>query len=652
MAKPRGTDGALLHSLPLTTVAVALSFAPHTPFVPIWITAILLGSSLWRYSVERRRGNLPHPVVRAILALLCFLGVFFTYDTISGVGPGSALLAVMAAMKFLETRRRRDQFVLLFIAIFLTMSALLREQYLWSLPFLVVSLMVTLTAWLQMSADSTAGIRQSAATGSRMLLYAAPVAIAMWIFFPRIATPFWSVPIDTGSAISGLDDQMSPGDISSLSLSNAVAFRVYFKTDPPPQKDLYWRGLILTEFSSRTWSVSDSGTGIGDPPEKQLDVYGEPYYYQVTLEPTRLQWLFALDMPYDWKMNNSFMGHQQQLLSEHPVDQRIRYDVVSFPEYRAGVDIKPRWRARYEHLPPDSNPRTVALAKEMRAAADNDLAFIRNILQMFSEESYFYTLQPPALGRDPVDQFLFDTRQGFCEHYASAFAVMMRAAGIPSRVVLGYQGGEMNGDYMIVRQADAHAWTEVWLEGLGWRRFDPTAAVAPERVDAGRAGAVFEGIGEAWGMSAPSEFVYNLSLTWDSINAKWNELVLGYGPENQERFMEWLGMDNPDWRKMMFTLIGLVAGFVFLISMLMFYRNLPPRPDPAARLYRRFVKRTGLELQTGETPDAFAARAASGSKLCEADIVAVTRAYLAARYDPTNENSLVALQNAVSAARR
>ena len=654
MKRPRGTDGSLLHSLPWSVAALAVSFAPHIPFVPVWITIIMFASAAWRYAIERRRANLPHPVMRAILALACFLGVFFTYDTISGVGPGSALLAVMAAMKFLETRRRRDQFVLLFIAIFLTMSALLREQYLWSLPFLIASLLLILTAWLRMSADDSAGIRQSAATGSRLLLYAAPVAIAMWIFFPRIATPFWSVPIDTGSAISGLDDRMSPGDISSMSLSNAVAFRVYFDDEPPPQKDLYWRGLVLSDFSGRTWSARDWDNGIGDPPDEQLAVYGEPYYYQVTMEPTRQQWLFALDMPYHWELNNSFMGRQQQLVSEHPVDQRIAYEVVSFPQYRADVDLRPMWRTRYESLPSGSNPRTVALAEEMYSQSENELAYIRSVLRKFSEESFFYTLKPPALGRNPVDQFLFDTRQGFCEHYASAFAVMMRAAGIPSRVVLGYQGGEINprGDYMIVRQADAHAWTEVWLEGLGWRRFDPTAAVAPERVDSGRAGAMFDGLGEAWGMSAPSEFVYDLSLTWDSINAKWNEWVLGYGPENQERFMEWLGMDDPNWRKMMFTLIGLVAAIVFLLSLLMIWRNLPPRRDAASRLYRRFVRRTGLEPKTGETPEAFATRAANDGGLDANAVAAVTSAYLAVRYGPADDEGLAALESAVSAVRR
>ena len=249
----------------------------------------------------------------------------------------------------------------------------------------------------------------------------------------------------------------------------------------------------------------------------------------------------------------------------------------------------------------------------MYAAAGSKAAFVEAVLQKFHQEEYFYTLEPPALGRNPVDQFLFDTRQGFCEHYASAFAVMMRSAGIPARIVLGYQGGEMNpgGQYLIVRQSDAHAWTEVWIDGIGWHRVDPTAAVAPERIDAGMSGSMFGGAAAAWGLSAPSEFLHNLGLSWDAINAKWNDWVLGYGPENQDKLMQWLGMEDPDWQKMILTLLGIVIGMIVLISLLLVLRYRAPQPDKAAALYRTFVKKSGLPMSVGETPVAFAARAHS-----------------------------------------
>ncbi|MBT8078027.1 MAG: DUF3488 domain-containing protein, partial [Gammaproteobacteria bacterium] len=252
MAKSRGTDGSLLPSLPWTIASLALALGPHVPYMPIWITAAFMACAGWRYVIERRRSPLPSAWFRAFLALVCFLGVLYEYETISGVGPGSALLAIMASLKLLETRKRRDQFVLLFIAIFLVMSALLREQYLWSLPYLVAGLFFIMTAWLRMSAEPSESIRRSFATGGRLLLYAAPLAIAMWVFFPRIATPFWAVPIDTSSGVSGLSDTMSPGDISSLSLSNAVAFRVRFDGAIPEPRDRYWRGLVLHQFNGRT----------------------------------------------------------------------------------------------------------------------------------------------------------------------------------------------------------------------------------------------------------------------------------------------------------------------------------------------------------------------------------------------------------------
>jgi len=649
MAKARGTDGSLLASLPWTLVALAFSLLPHVPYIPIWITGALIACALWRYSIEVRRKPVPPTLLRAALALICFLGVLGTYRTISGVGPGSALLAVMAALKLLETRHRRDQFVLLFIAIFLVMSALLREQYLWSLPYLVLGIVLIMTAWLRMSADTSESVRHSFRTSGRLFVYAAPLAIAMWVFFPRIATPFWSIPIDTSMAVSGISDTMSPGDISSLSQSDAVAFRVRFDGRVPAPRDRYWRGLILHRFDGRAW------TGIKEPSftnraRDNLEVSGAAVKYQVTLEPTRQHWVFALDIPYFTDLSRTFLGSQHQLARVQPIDQRIAYEAVSYLDYRIDVNIDQRRLRWYLDLPDGRNRRTTSLAREMRAAAGSDQEFIRAVLSKFNSEEYYYTLQPPPLGSDPVDRFLFETRQGFCEHYASAFAVMMRAAGIPTRIVLGYQGGELNpvGGRLIVRQADAHAWTEVWLDGQGWRRVDPTAAVAPERVEAGRSGAMFDGSGAAWGLTAPSALLHNLTLAWDAANARWNEWILGYGPDNQSRFMEWLGMDNPDWRKMMLSLITIVIGLIVIISALLMLRYRPPPPDRVAILYRRFVDKTGLTPSIGETPRLFSLRVQHDSTLPAEAVRSITNTYLDARYGPPGPGLLSKLESEIA----
>ena len=647
MSKPSGTDGSLLASLPWTLAALAFSVLPHIQFLPIWVTVIFLSCSLWRWLVERNRWRLPPAWLRIVVALICFIGVLASYESVSGVGPGSALLAVMAALKLMETKRRRDQFVLLFISIFLIMSSLLREQYLWSLPYLFAGVAMTMTAWLRMSIGTHNSARQSFATATRLLAYAAPLTIAMWILFPRIATPFWSVPIDTGSGTSGLSEFMSPGDISSLSLSDAVAFRVNFAGEVPPPEDRYWRGLVLGDFNGRTWSGNEPS--VGARTRERIDYRGVPVNYQVTMEPTRQHWIYALDVPYEWDINRTDMARQQQLIRRIPVDQRITYNAVSHTDYRINVELSDWAMDNYTKLPENRNPETVALAKEMRESAGTNEVFINRVLRKFNAEEFYYTLQPPALGSNPVDRFLFDTQQGFCEHYASAFAVMMRAAGIPSRIVLGYQGGEVNplNGRMIVRQSDAHAWTEVWLRGRGWYRVDPTAAVAPERIDLGMSGAMIDGIGASWGLSAPSQLLYQLQFTWDALNAGWNEWILAYGPENQSRFMESLGMEYPGWRKLVLTLVIVTVIILAFESYLLMRRYLPPRKDEAAVLYRKFTKTAGIEPQVGESPLAYAVRIAQDKTDLAGDADNITSSYLAARYGPPDATTMYRLKTSV-----
>lgn len=647
-AQPRGTDGSLLLSLPWTLGALLVSLAPHVPYLAIWISGTIVGCAAWRYTIEKQRRMLPSRWVRAALALICFLGVLATYSSISGVGPGSALLAVMAALKLLETRRRRDQFVLLFISIFLVMASLLREQHLWSLPYLIISTLIIFTAWLRMSAGNSETARQSFATGGRLLLYAAPLAIAMWVLFPRLASPFWAVPVDSGRATSGLSDTMSPGDISSLSMSDAVAFRVRFENAVPAPRDRYWRGLVMTRFNGRTWSGTEPR--IGAAASQQIAVSGESFSYEITLEPTHRRWVFAMDMAMSWSLERTFMGSQQQLFRVTPIDQRVAYNVVSYTDYRIQAELPAVFRDWYTNVPGSSNTRSAKLAREMRAAAGSDTEYIEAVLAKFHDEDFFYTLEPPPLGSNPVDRFLFDTRRGFCEHYASAFAFLMRSAGVPARIVLGYQGGEINpmGGHLIVRQSDAHAWTEVWLAESGWVRVDPTSAVAPERIEYGARDAALNGFAESWGFSAPSEFLHQLTLTWDALNAKWNDWILGYGPEKQNEFLEWLGMDDPDWRTMLLTLVAIVIALILVISGLLMLRYRTPPKDIASIIYAGFVKKTGLEPQTGETAQAFARRASADSRVSEEVVGNVTHAYLDARYGPADIAAITRLKNAVA----
>ncbi len=650
MAKQRATDGTLLRSLPWTLTALCFSVLPHIPYLPIWITGAFAICAALRLYVEYRRKRLPARWIRVALALGSFFGVFAIYENISGVGPGSALLIIMAALKLLETHQRRDQFVLLFISVFLIMASLLREQYLWSLPFLVIGTLITMTAWLGMSPGQGASIRRNFLSSSRLLLYAAPLTLAMWILFPRLSSPFWAVPVDSSQATSGLSESMSPGDISSLSLSNKVAFRVDFVDQVPPPKDLYWRGLVLYNFNGRTWTGANEA--IGHDRRDNVEYLGAPISYQVTLEPTAQHTVFALDVPLEWSIDRTTMGLHQQLARERPIDQRISYKAVSHTTFRSNRTETIFDNNYYRGLPEEGNARTRALAKNMREAVSSETDFIEDVLRMFNEQAYFYTLEPPQLGRNPVDQFLFEARQGFCEHYASAFAVMMRAVGIPTRIVLGYQGGELNNfgnySYMIVRQSDAHAWTEVWLENRGWVRVDPTAAVAPERISAGMSGARLGGLGASWGFSSTSELLHNLTLKWDALNAKWNEWILGYGPENQTKFLKLLGIDDPDWRRMMLTLIGIITVMIVIISGLLVRRYRAPKIDEASLLYRRFVRQIGIQPIIGETPRLYARRVQAQGKCGNPAINDITEQYLLCRYGPDDTTAMRRLRAAVN----
>ena len=634
MAKRHGTDGSLLRSLPWTVAAVSFAVLPHTPFLPIWVTLVFGSCAGLRLLIERKRWRLPPAWIRLVLAVVSFIGVLGSYNnTISGVGPGSALLAVMAALKFMETRQRRDQFVLLFISVFLIMSSLLREQYVWSLPYLAAGVLLTTTAWLQMSISRDGSSAHAFRNSARMLLYATPLMLAMWVFFPRLATPLWAVPIDTSSGVTGLSDRVSPGDISSLAASNAVAFRAEFADTVPEGRDRYWRGLVLSRFSGRAWTSSEpSPVARGRWP---IEFRGEPVRYNVTMEPTKQRWVPILDVPYEWSLEQTFMGQQQQLFRAQPIDQRVSFEAVSYPDARSLPELNPLYRNYYLRLPDGSNPETRRYGERLRAQYSDDRELIQAVLRRFTEEEYYYTLQPPQLGRNSVDQFLFDTQRGFCEHFASAFAVIMRSAGIPARVVVGYQGGELNpmSDYWIVRQSDAHAWNEVWIEGDGWTRFDPTGAVAPERIDQGMAASVLSGIGASWGFSAPTQLIYQITYAWDLVNAKWNEWILAYGPENQTSLMRWLGMDDPQAHKMLLALIAIVAAMLATITVMLMLRFRTPPRDEAAQLYAKFVKRAGLPALPGEAPLGYAARLRTQLN-ADASVAAerVTEQYLHLRY--------------------
>jgi transglutaminase-like putative cysteine protease len=611
------------------------ALGPHFLRVQAWVSAFVLAACAWRLLAERRGWRLPPAFLRGLIAAAVTAGVVISYSTITGLDGGTALLALMSALKLLETRGARDHAILIFIGWFLCLAAFLYAQDVRTAAWVLPTVWLLAAALMRVSrrGPSRFAPRPFRATGA-MLLKAAPIAAVMFLFFPRVEGSFWGAP-SAERGLTGLTEDMSPGDISELTQNDVVAFRVRFDGAPPPPAQRYWRALVLSQFDGYTWS-----RGTAQSFRRPAVVHrGSPVDYTVTLEPTGQHMLLALDMVSEWTPGLAGQSWDFALRTRRPVNAVLQYDARSWPLYTAGQDIAVALRNASLRLPPARNPRTAELARTLRASAGSDTAYIQAVLALFREQEFYYTLTPPGLARDSVDDFLFNTRQGFCGHFASAFTNLMRAAGIPARVVAGYQGGDWNpvGEYLIVRQSHAHAWSEVWLPGAGWRRIDPTAAVAPERVERGLE-ADFAGselLPDAFVRDSP--LLWRARRLWDNFNAEWNDWVVQFDRATQESLLGELGFDDPDWRAYAAALaVGLALAVGVLVTWLALEFR-PRRPDPAAAAYRRFatrLARRGIERGAGEAPRDFARRVRRLRPDLGTHALAITETYLRLRYGP------------------
>ena len=618
-----------------TTAGLTAALGPHLLRLAPWVTAFVLGVVAWRLVAGRRGWRLPPTWARGLIALGLTVAVFASYATITGLDGGTALLALMSAIKLLETRNARDQTVLIFIGWFLCLAAFLYAQDVataaWVLP----------TVWLLAAALLRVSLRgrdvpspRPFRTAGAMLLKAAPVALVLFVFFPRLAGSFWGAP-SSERAQTGLTEEMSPGDISDLTQNDVVAFRVRFADgEPPPPRERYWRALTLQDFDGYTWRRGNAMY----PPQRAAHL-GAPVEYTVTMEPTAQDMLFALDLPAHWTDSLAVQNRDFSLRARRPVNTVLQYEVRSHPEYRAGVDLSVLLERASLELPENRNPRTLELADRMRAAADSDAGYLQSILDLFREQEFHYTLTPPGLAKNSVDDFLFNTRQGFCGHYASAFTMMARAAGIPARVVAGYQGGDWNpiGGYLIVRQSHAHAWSEVWLPRRGWVRVDPTSAVAPERIERGFEAAFAESEALPGALRRESELFWQANMLWDNLNAEWNDWVVQFDRAAQESVLTGLGFDDPDWRAFAAALVGGLGIAVGILVLWLAWELRPRATDPAVAAYGRFQRRLarrGIERSPGEAPRDFAQRVRRLRPDLSLPALAITETYLRLRYGP------------------
>lgn len=636
-----------LSRLAWTAGIVVGASLPHVPNVPLWIPVLLFAAVGWRFAGRLLRWPLPGRWFMWLITIAACGGVLVEYRTLNGLAPGTALLIVMVSLKFLEARTQRDNMLLTVIAYMLVFASLLTGGGLIKGLYLLAFVWITTLGLLQVG--RLGPLRASLPTAKqagKLLLQALPLMLVLFLFFPRLPGPLWSMPGDSTSATSGLSDSMSPGDITELGLSDAIAFRVDFDGAVPSPADLYWRGPVLTRFDGRRW---DRPQGMRGDTSDTIRPAGNAFRYEVRLESGARPWAFALEMPVEWstgeRRRDLRMSSEYQLLVWPPerLNQNLSYTVTSYPDYSARESLSDSQREVLTRLPPELNPRTRALIDELTADGADVRTVVDRALDVFRADGFFYTLTPPALGEHTADDFIFATKEGFCEHYASTFTIMMRMAGIPARVVAGYQGGELNsmGDYYIVRQANAHAWTEVWTEDAGWMRVDPISAVAPERIAAGATGASVTGQASITQRIGRMTLLRQIALGWDAVNTFWNEWVIDYGPQLQRRLLELLGFERPRSRELLLV-AALGASLVMFGFAAWFGLRLRADAgrDPVARHYERFrrkLRRLAVEpLQTGEAPTAYARRASLRMPDAAAEIESITRSYLAARYEPDN----------------
>ncbi len=626
--------------------SLALAIAPHLGHVPLWTGPLCLALGLWRLAVEHGKAKLPKKWLLFGLTAAITAAILGHFHTLLGRDAGVTLLVAMIALKLLEMKSPRDTMVLIFLGYFLVSAGFLYSQSIPMALYLLLVVWVTTTTMIGYN-DVRNGltVRPRLRLAGTLLVQAVPLMLVLFVLFPRVPQ-LWGLPKDAHAGMTGLSDSMSPGSISELIRSDAIAFRVRFDGPPPQPTARYWRGPVLWDYDGRSWSTR---TPV-DRAAPQVELLGEPLRYTLTLEPHNQRWLFALELPTALPPG-SRAGADMQILAQAPVRQRVRYSLASHTRYRLGAEPDAREQQRALNLPAQANPRAQALAARWRSTHANPSAIVDEALGMFRNQAFFYTLSPPLLGQQAVDDFLFGTRRGFCEHYAGAFVFLMRAAGVPARVVTGYQGGAMNplGDYLIVRQSDAHAWAEVWLAGRGWVRIDPTAAVSPDRIESGIAAALPEAELPFAMTQLNLDWLQRARMSWDMLNNNWNQWVLGYGQEQQRSFLSRFHASLASWQGMAITMGTSLAVLLLGIALWMLWHAPRRGTDPVQAAYRTFcarLARRGISRAPHEGPADFALRAAQQRPDLAAQIGHITQHYIGLRYG-RQRDAVRALRQAV-----
>ncbi len=608
-------------------VVIAWVIAPQAQWLPAWTSLLAAGVLVWRGWLAWHSRPLPSRWISSgLLAPLALGGTIFSHGTFIGREAGVTLVVALLALKTLELRARRDALVVFFLGFFTMISSFFNSQSLLTAAAMLVALLGLLTALV--NAHMPVGrppLAQSFRTAFTMALLGAPIMAALFMLFPRMA-PLWGIPGDQMVGRTGLSGSMQVGTIAELALNDAVAFRIKFD-DPaqqvPQASLLYFRGPVLSGFDGREWRAEpfreDSSWAARAALPANLQVRGPALRYEVTLEPHKRPWLMVLEstpQAPELPGNPTYMTQDLQWMTTRPVTDVVRYRAESYPDFRHGPAAPVRQLREFTALPAGFNPRTLALAAQMRAdpvlAGDDTAALVDAALARLRTGGYTYTLEPGVYGQHTADEFWFDRKEGFCEHIASAFVVLMRALDVPARIITGYQGGGQNSldGYWTVRQSDAHAWAEVWMPERGWVRVDPTGAVAPGRVGAFERlpipqGAIASAVGNVIGVNA----LQQMRAAWEAVNNRWNQWVLNYTQNRQMDLLKKLGFESPSWEDLT-TILGSLLGFAALGGALWNWWE-RRQHDPWLRLLSRTRKRlasAGLPLPEHLPPRAIAQR--------------------------------------------
>ena len=547
---------------------IAWLLLPQAGRLPLWCSLGAGAVLLWRGWLALNARALPRKAWLLLLLALTLAATYATHGTLMGRDAGVTLLVVLLTLKTLELRARRDAFVVFFLGFFCMLSNFFYSQSLLTAFSMVLGLLGLLTALV--NAHMPVGkppLAQAAKTAGWMALLGAPIMLVLFMLFPRMA-PLWGVPSDAMTGRSGLSASMEVGAIATLALDDSVAMRIQFKGEAPLQREMYFRGPVLSSFDGRQWLPLRSSLPAHYDLPANLQVAGKPVPYEVTLQPTQRPWLFVLEAAAQSPVlpgYRSVMRDDLQWLTDRPITDLVRYKATSYPQFTHGPVQPALGLQEFIDLPPGFNPRTLALAGEIRRdpryARAGTAALVQVAMERLRTGGYSYTLDPGGYGRNTADEFWFDHKEGFCEHIASSFVILMRALDIPARIVTGYQGGELNGvdGFWVVRQSDAHAWAEVWQAGLGWVRVDPTSAVAPGRTGTFQRLATPRGmVAQAFGNFSPT-LSAQFRATWEAVNNGWNQWILNYTQGKQLGLLKDIGFESPGWEDLSTLLIGVIV---------------------------------------------------------------------------------------------